>query len=135
MSAREKLQSMLGATDEQMNVLLENNAPDGIIERIIKLCEAVKEMHPEAVFGITPGYAKISVPPGKRGTKVVELLPLQNEVVVNVMKLPKDPAFQKGRRQNFSDGSLNWYRLDYMEESDFDTMLGAILDVYEQKLN
>lgn len=141
MSAREKLQSMLGATDEQMNTLLKNNAPDEIVERIVKLGESVKEKHPNALFGITPNYAMISVPPGGRGTKVVELLPKMNEVVVNVMKLPLDSAFQKGRPQYFRDlkdengnPRINWYRLDYREESDFDTMLGAILDVYEQKL-
>lgn len=142
MSAREKLQSMLGATDEQMNTLLKNNAPDEIVERIIKLCEAVKEKHPDAVFGITPNYAMISVPPGAHGTKVVELKPQREKVVVNVMKLPKDPAYQKGKAQYFSDGStdkngnpkINWYALQYKEESDFDTMFGAILDVYEQKL-
>lgn len=142
MSAREKLQSMLGATDEQMSVLLKNNAPDGIIERIIKLCEVVKEKHPDAVFGITPNYAMISVPPGGRGTKVVELKPQKEKVVVNVTKLPKDSSYQKGMPQYFSDGSvdengnrkINWYALQYKEESDFDTVLGAILDVYEQKL-
>ncbi len=54
MPLREQLQAILGATDEQMNVLLKKNAPDGIIERIIKLCEAVKEKRPDAVFGIKP---------------------------------------------------------------------------------
>ena len=68
MSAREKLQSMLGATNEQMSVLLKNNAPDEIVERIVKLGESVKEKHPNALFGITPNYAMISVPPGGRGT-------------------------------------------------------------------
>lgn len=133
MSAKEKLQSLLKASDEQMATLLKNNPPELIIARIIALCESVKSQKADAVFGITPNYAMISVPPGGRGTKVVELLPQREKVVVNVMKLPVNAAFQKGREQLFRDGKLNWYRLDFKEESDFDTMLGAILDVYEQK--
>ena len=141
MSAKEKLQSLLNASDEQMATLLKNNPPEHIIERVKSLCEAVKCQKPDAVFGLTPNYAMISVPPGGRGTKVVELLPKKEEVVVNVMKLPVNVDFQKGRPQYFSDlrdengnPRINWYRLDFKEESDFDIMLGAILDVYEQKI-
>ena len=142
MSAKEKLQSLLNASDEQMATLLKNNPPEYIIERVISLCETVKGKMPNAVFGITPSYAMISVPPGGRGTKVVELLPKKEEVVVNVMKLPVNVNFQKGRPQYFSDlmdengnPKINWYRLDFKEKTDFETMLGAILDVYEQKLH
>ena len=142
MSAKEKLQSLLNASNEQMATLLKNNPPEYIIERVISLCETVKGKMPNAVFGITPSYAMISVPPGGRGTKVVELLPKKEEVVVNVMKLPVNVNFQKGRPQYFSDlmdengnPKINWYRLDFKEETDFETMLGAILDVYEQKLH
>ncbi len=142
MSAKEKLQDLINSSNEQMDVLLKNNPPEQIIERVITLCEAVKKIHPDAVFGITPNYVMISVHPGTRGTKVVELLPKKEEVVVNVMKLPINVDFQKGRPQYFSDlidengnPKINWYRLDFKEDLDFDTMLGAILDVYDQKLH
>lgn len=49
--------------------------------------------------------------------------------------------FQVGRPQYFRDlkdengnPRINWYRLDYNRPELFETMKGAILDVYEQKL-